>query len=315
MQEVFLGEAIKRKRLELGLTQEQLCQGICEPITISRLENGKQTPSRNRINALPERLDMPSDRYSALLSSNELEIEALQKQIVAYNIQFSHANKSERPQIRQLALETHKKLEAVIEKDDMISRQLILRSKVIIGTENGSYSFDEQRAMLTEAIRLTAPHFDIDDIGRGLYSCDEVKIINQLALIHVYAGEHMEAIDTFSQLYKYIRKHFHNISNTRVILSMVAFNYARELVIIGQYENALTIAEEGRKACLDYGHYLSLPGLLNVMAESYHLLGNDEKSKDLYYQTYYLCKVIEDKHGLEIIRSDAKKYLHLEFEC
>ena len=44
MKNVFLGEYIKQRRLDLGLTQEQLCDGICEPMTLSRLENGKQTP-------------------------------------------------------------------------------------------------------------------------------------------------------------------------------------------------------------------------------------------------------------------------------
>ena len=41
MQELSLGEYIKRERLRQGITQEQLCEGICEPITISRMENGK----------------------------------------------------------------------------------------------------------------------------------------------------------------------------------------------------------------------------------------------------------------------------------
>ena len=59
MKEIFLGEFIKQRRLELGLTQEQLCEGICEPMTISRIENGRQTPSRNRINALLQRLGLP----------------------------------------------------------------------------------------------------------------------------------------------------------------------------------------------------------------------------------------------------------------
>lgn len=45
MKNVFLGEYIKQRRLDLGLTQEQLCDGICEPVTLSRLENGKQTPA------------------------------------------------------------------------------------------------------------------------------------------------------------------------------------------------------------------------------------------------------------------------------
>ena len=47
MKNVFLSEYVKQRRLDLGLTQEQLCDGICEPMTLSRLENGKQTPSRN----------------------------------------------------------------------------------------------------------------------------------------------------------------------------------------------------------------------------------------------------------------------------
>ena len=46
MKNVFLGEYIKQRRLDLGLTQEQLCDGICEPVTLSRLENGKQTAAK-----------------------------------------------------------------------------------------------------------------------------------------------------------------------------------------------------------------------------------------------------------------------------
>ena len=49
MQNFLLGEYIRQRRLELGLTQEEVCDGICEPITLSRIENGKQTPSRARI--------------------------------------------------------------------------------------------------------------------------------------------------------------------------------------------------------------------------------------------------------------------------
>ena len=94
---------------------------------------------------------------------------------------------------------------------------------------------------------------------------------------------------------------------------MVTFNYARELGVVGQYKKAIEIAEEGRRVCLDYGHYLSLPGLLNVLAESYHFLGDDTKSKDYYYQTYYLGKVVGDEQNLQIIRDDVMKYLGIDF--
>ena len=77
MQNYKLGEYIRQRRLDLGLTQEQVCAGICESVTLSRFENGKQTPSRNRINAILQRLGLPDDRYYALVTPEELEIEAL----------------------------------------------------------------------------------------------------------------------------------------------------------------------------------------------------------------------------------------------
>lgn len=314
MQELFIGEAIKKRRLELGLTQEQLCEGICEPITVSRLENGRQTPSRNRINALLERLDLPSDRYSALLSSQELEVEALQREITSYNIRFDKAPADEKHHIRELALNAHKRLEAIIENDDTLSRQFILRSRVLFGTEDGPYSCEEKIQMLTEAIRLTVPSFDIDDIVRGLYTIDEIKIINHLAMEYSDAGKSMDAIGIWSQLHKYIRKHFHNIPLGRARLSMVAYNYAKELNVIGQYQSSIEIAKEGQQVCLDYGFYHSLPGLLAIQAESYHFLGDDVKSRDCYNQAYYLMKAVGDNANLQILIENAGRDIGLSFE-
>lgn len=312
MQHYFLGEAIKKRRQELGLTQEQLCEGICEPITISRLENGKQTPSRNRINALLERLDMPADRYYALLSKHELDVDALQREIASYNVQFKKASLDEKPKIRELALKMHDELQAIIDDDDSLSKQLILRSRVLLGTESGDFCFEEQICMLTEAIRLTVPRFDLDDISRSLYTTGEIKIINQLALAYSDAGEHSDAIGIWNQLYKYIRKHFHNIPLNRAHLNMIAYNYARELEFIGQYQKAIEIAEEGQRVCLDYGHYLSLPGLLAIQAECHCSLGNNNEGRDLYFQAYYLMKVTGDRRNLQILKRNALRDLNLE---
>ena len=91
MQNYRLGDYIRQRRQELNLTQEQVCAGICEPVTLSRFENGRQTPSRTRINAILQRLGLPDDRYYALVTPEELEIEALKKEIVACNA-LKHVN-------------------------------------------------------------------------------------------------------------------------------------------------------------------------------------------------------------------------------
>lgn len=80
---IYIGTFIKQRRKKLKLTQEQVCSGICDPVTLSRIENGKQTPSKSVISALLQRLGMPEARYYVLESKNELEIEALKKDIIA----------------------------------------------------------------------------------------------------------------------------------------------------------------------------------------------------------------------------------------
>ena len=52
MEQLFIGELIRQRRLELGLKQCELCEGICEPVTMSRLESGKQTPGSNKLRML-----------------------------------------------------------------------------------------------------------------------------------------------------------------------------------------------------------------------------------------------------------------------
>lgn len=314
MQEIFLGEVIRQRRLELGLTQEELCEGICEPMTISRFENGKQTPSRNRIKAILQRLGLPDDRFYGLLSAKELEISHLEKEIVSCHVRFGRATPEEKSRIRKEAFIKHRELEGVIDKDDTLSRQLILRSKYLLGTENGPYSLDEGLSLLLKAMRLTSPKFDLDQIGRGLYTENEIKLINNMANCYIRSGRHYDAIDVLKPLLHYLQTHMKNIPPNQAQIPMVAFNYARELEIVKRFDDAIEIAEYARRICIDYGVYTSLSSVLMILAECHYHLGDHGKSAELYRQAYYLFKIIEDEHNLAIIKVEAKDFLGLILE-
>lgn len=301
MQNFFLGDYIKQKRLDLGLTQEQLCDGICEPMTLSRLENGKQTPGRNRINALLQRMGLPDDRYFALLSKNELEMEALQKEIVACNVTERVAE----------GFEKLAQFEALAAPDDQIAQQFILSSKVLLGRLDGRYMPREQIDMLMQAIRLTVPRFDLENIESFLYTKDEITIINQIGLAYSDDGQNKKAAEIYYQLLRYVRKHFKETITLIGALPLVLYNYARVLDLCGRYEEGAELAQECRKACIQYGHYQELPRCLEIEAECRHFMGDEEISKELYYQSYYLCKVVEYQVGLEIVKKEAKEYLNL----
>lgn len=154
MKELFIGEMIKRKRKELGLTQEQLCEGICEPSTISRIESGRQGPAKNKLDALLQRLGLPGERYYALMSKDEMEISNLKEKIISCNVARNAVE----------GLKNLEKLEALATEDDHLLRQFILRSRIFLGyIKEGKvcpYTLEEKEKMLQEAIHLTIPDFD-----------------------------------------------------------------------------------------------------------------------------------------------------------
>ena len=85
------------------------------------LKTENRLPSRNRINAILQRLGLPDDRYYALVTPEELEIEALKKEIVACN-----ALKRVEDGFDKIS-----QLEKIVKPDDQITQQFILRSKVL----------------------------------------------------------------------------------------------------------------------------------------------------------------------------------------
>ncbi len=161
--------------------------------------------------------------------------------------------------------------------------------------------------MLFQAIHLTAPRFNIEEIDRGLYGLDEVKVINQIALTYSRNDEHKKAIDIYYQLLRYIKKHFQNILQSGGLLPLVCYNYARELDLVKRYEDALEIAQLGWQACVQYGQYRNLPAIIALMAECYYFLGENHQSQEFYRKAYYLCQTIDDYSCLRTVVSETKK--------
>ena len=314
MQELFLGEYIKQKRIELGITQEQLCEGICEPITVSRMENGKQLPSYNRIRAFLQRLGLPDDRYYALLSKNELKIKTLQDEIRADAIRLYRATPENRGSIWASGIKKLKELEDIAESDDSIIRQCIISERVAFGKPDGPFCLEERLEMLMKALRITVPRLDLEEINLGLYSMDETTLLNQIAATYAQMGQPKKAIDIYRQLLKYVQKHYcEGMSRYAGKFALVAHNYTHALFMVRNYDDALEVAELGRKACVEYAHYQFLPGLLDLMGGCYFFKGDLEKCKEYYRDAYCLYKVTGNNSDRLLLEEIIKERLGLEF--
>lgn len=312
MQIRLIGEYIRQRRLDLGITQEDLCEGCCAASTLSRLESGKLVPGRALVHALLQRLGLPEGQYFALLGESEAAAEALKKDIRADEIRFRKALADQRPQIREEAMEKLARLEALTEEDDQITRQYILSSKVTLGRPEGPYSVQERLDMLMEAIRLTVPRFDIEKIGLFRYSINETTIINQIAEAYANTGEREKAAGIYSQLLDYIASHDQKLPGFANHFCLVSHDYAINLALSKQYAEAAALAEHGWELCVTYGEYQFLAGFLAILAECSFFLGQKEKSAKLYCQAYCLYDATADDRNRETMRREIGERLGMK---
>lgn len=312
MNEFKIGTYIKKRREELKISQEELCEGLCAVSSLSRIENNQQDPSRNLTKNLLERLGLPLDRFLALWDQKGISAGALMREIRDDIIQYERTARTNRSDIAERIREKLAELEKVIAPDNRSAQQFLLAQQAIVGRPDGPYSPSEKLTIQLEAIRMTCPKFDPEDFRQGHYSMDETRLINQIARTYSQLGERKKATDMYDQLLKYVEKNDRELVGYATHFCLIAHNYALDLGISKRYADAIEIAEKGRCLCINRGSYQFLPGFLAIQAACYYFLGETEKSKELYLHAYYIYNAYGDAVNREIMRKEMREYLGIE---
>ena len=283
-----IGLFIKKKREEQHIRQEDLCRGICDKSTLSRIERGKQEPSSGILGVLLQRLGINEDQLAVLLGPKDFEISDLQKEIVALNSQREY----------EKAAEKIRRLEQLVEPTDKITQQFILRSKALAYFPE---DYPASRDLLLQALSLTLPDFDFDHISDYLLGIEEVKILNQLANSYSEAGDRRFAIHIYRQLFEDPRKRLFNIEAELTLLPLLAYNYSRLLGLERRYEEEIEIATLGQKTCIKYNKCQYLGGLLLNISCALRELGQDKESRSKLIDSFYAYHLMGDESSCNLI--------------
>lgn len=283
-----IGLFIKKKREEQHIRQEDLCRGICDKSTLSRIERGKQEPSSGILGVLLQRLGINEDQLAVLLGPKDFEISDLQKEIVALNSQREY----------EKAAEKIRRLEQLVEPTDKITQQFILRSKALAYFPE---DYPASRDLLFQALSLTLPDFDFDHISDYLLGIEEVKILNQLANSYSEAGDRRFAIHIYRQLFEDPRKRLFNIEAELTLLPLLAYNYSRLLGLERRYEEEIEIATLGQKTCIKYNKCQYLGGLLLNISCALRELGQDKESRSKLIDSFYAYHLMGDESSCNLI--------------
>lgn len=144
---------IKKRRKDLGISQEELSEGLCAVSTLSRIENNQQNPSRNLTRHLLERLGLSKDRFFALWDQEDIATDALVREIRRDMICYRRAMTADKPQIQENIRVKLEELERIADPDDLSARQFLLAHQALLGGPEGAYGFEKRLAMQLEALR------------------------------------------------------------------------------------------------------------------------------------------------------------------
>lgn len=289
-----IGLFIKKKREEQHIRQEDLCRGICDKSTLSRIERGKQEPSSGILGVLLQRLGINEDQLAVLLGPKDFEISDLQKEIIGLNSQKEY----------EKAAEKIRRLEQLVEPTDKITQQFILRSKALVYFPE---DYPPSRELLLQALSLTLPDFDFDHISDYLLGIEEIKILNQLANSYSEAGDRRFAIHIYHQLFQDSHKRLLNIESMVSLFTMLAYNYSRLLGLERRYEECIEIATLGQDICIRHNRCQYLGGLLLNIAYSLHELNRDEESKSKFIDAYYAYHLMKNESICQLILDYVQK--------
>lgn len=239
----LFGDVIRARRKVLGMSQEELSDGICDPVSISRIEKGRVAPKKQVYQKLLARVGMTGDRYESTIQVERPEL--LEEANKACTLTTIAHNKE--------AEQIVKELEGKLEDTDKFSMQYFRSLKALVLYSLQKITPREHSRMQEEALFLTIPRVSLEELAEWNFSLQEIRTANLLTDSYDKDGRREEGIALLEILRRqYEEKPFpleHYVAGYEVTM----LNLGNLLGNAGRYEEAIAASEAVIRLGLDAG--------------------------------------------------------------
>ncbi|MBQ8627652.1 MAG: helix-turn-helix transcriptional regulator [Agathobacter sp.] len=192
MQKKRIGELIKKIRVQQGVTQKQLCDGLCSIQTLSNIESAERMPDVFLVEYLLQRLGVSPDDLEIVLFDNEYcEIE----------LRDSIEEKIEQGRVE----EAEALLEENLKSDRGISGQYYYQIKAVFA----SIQMDYEKSLKCIEKALACTHFDFSKQGKSgkLLSTREIELLCMMVEEYLFIEDKAKAKEIVDFLAMYLETH------------------------------------------------------------------------------------------------------------
>ncbi len=286
----MFGEAIRSLRLEHGLTQERLSDGICSASSLSKIENGSQVPSRQTFRLLMERLGEPGYTYAHFQTETEY----------LFYLALSEFMENVERGITEELDETLLRMQKSMKKDDAVMRQAYEMARTLwyhlCGIDGSGYA---QRCMSVFFIRREGSRLP-DDLPRMALDEIEMWVVNNIAAGMLWQDRKAQALTMFFHLYQRARRMPAAILGIGKMRGILCNNLALCLLGMGRYPEAERYCDIGLSGARYEGGVFLEMRLLSLKAEIAKAGGRLR----LYREQEHLLRAIESMFP-HFLRSDV----------
>ncbi len=227
-----LGPVIKNRREELGLTQEDLADGICSVPTLSRIENGERMPTKNHFDMLLQRLGYSEMYVDFYTNRQDFHIHELKSKIRRAYFVGDYT----------LARKCFSEFECITGERTQIDQQFLMLYKVLLDPEQ--YTNAEKIAQFEAALRLTCPGYNYSRIPHIL-SYEEIILLNNIAINYYLTENQDRAITILMSLKLFYDSHIISAEEALRTQPMVLYNLSKCLGQAGRYDECIDICNSG----------------------------------------------------------------------
>lgn len=301
MDNLYFGEIIRIRREELNMKQKELCEGVCERSTLSKIERGKNECSKYLAEVFLQRLGLPMDFYYASSSKTGIE-------------QLKIKNKIN----DAIRMREYDKLPELIEIGNQVQDNNLLFKQFIVETE-GIYALrvekdiPKARELLLSAMRVLHEKFELDSEWKFRFITEEYYIMNILANTYVSEEKYDIAIEIFKKLLERAEKSFvHEDEESIRIIIMLMYNLSRSYGRTNHFVECLEISEKAIELCKRFGRTGRLAELL--INKGYALCATFRKNEGILVlkNALAMCDVLGMKETINIIYKDAKELFGID---
>lgn len=238
-----IGMIIRRRRMELGLSQEDLADGICAVTTLSRIENGERMPTQNHLETLLQRLGYSDMMLQSYGDGTDFVVHEMKFKIRQAYIE-NDATKAQ---------ELLQQFKTLVAKPTAIDEQFVLLYEVLLYPQR--YSKEESLEELEKALLLTCPRYKLGNFP-FLLSYEEIILLNNIATFSADCGHRKEAIDILYGIVGYYDTHIVIAEEAMRTETLVFYNLSKYLGLENRYDECVAICEQGIQCAKKTGRCL-----------------------------------------------------------